>query len=434
MGNKGLLILGASVLSFFSMQAQSEMLLYDFDFSANSIYLNPAAKQHQKVWIGLPAFSSFSFTFHNKSYSPGEVFKSNTDINENLRSVALGLQEDGLIAVNATTDLLNLGFKTKRGYIFTGMRMQVSLLNEIDADAYKVAFAEGDATNMDLSGMGFEYRVNHAVYLGYQHQLLNNRLRVGGRLNYLIGLQHIHLARSELKTENPDQTALMAQTDILLRTSGTEADIEGPFTQLIFPPNRGWSLDLGLQYRLNQQWRFSLSALDLGSLYWRSNNREFAAQGSYNFEGLTLDFSEESIEGSFQNALDSLEEGLNIQDTVGADYRQALPAQFYLGAQYSLSAKHRLGLVYNLLSWEQESFHNFSFSYLGILGRGFQYKISYSIINGTYNNVGAGLVADIGPMQLTLLSDNLLGAIDLANLHTTSFRFGINLLIGRDKE
>ena len=64
---------------------------------------------------------------------------------------------------------------------------------------------------------------------------------------------------------------------------------------------------------------------------------------------------------------------------------------------------------------------------MGRVSRAFQYTVSYSIINNTFNNIGAGLSARLGPVQLYLVSDNVFHMVFPANLQTTNLRVGINL-------
>ncbi len=56
-------------------------------------------------------------------------------------------------------------------------------------------------------------------------------------------------------------------------------------------------------------------------------------------------------------------------------------------------------------------------------------SVSYSITRGSYVNVGAGITAKLGPLQLYVQTDNLL-ACNYTNTQSANGRFGINFLFG----
>ncbi len=67
-------------------------------------------------------------------------------------------------------------------------------------------------------------------------------------------------------------------------------------------------------------------------------------------------------------------------------------------------------------------------------GRRIGSSISYTAINGTYSNIGAGLSFRLTPFQLYVVTDNLLGAFDYKNAQMVNARVGMNLLFGTIKK
>ena len=54
---------------------------------------------------------------------------------------------------------------------------------------------------------------------------------------------------------------------------------------------------------------------------------------------------------------------------------------------------------------------------------------NYSIYNDSFSNFGIGLRVRGGPVQLYIISDNMIGSFDLFSVRSAHFRFGINILI-----
>ena len=55
------------------------------------------------------------------------------------------------------------------------------------------------------------------------------------------------------------------------------------------------------------------------------------------------------------------------------------------------------------------------------------------MINHHFNNAGAGIAFNGGPVQFYLISDNWIGTINPLSNNTAHFQFGFNLIYGRKK-
>lgn len=67
-----------------TMVAQSDMMLYNFNAIPQVHHTNPAYPQQTKWYIGLPAISGFSTHYHNSGFALIDIFEAGTDINQNL--------------------------------------------------------------------------------------------------------------------------------------------------------------------------------------------------------------------------------------------------------------------------------------------------------------------------------------------------------------
>lgn len=429
---KKLLALSLICLGYFSsLRGQSDMLLYNFNSLGQSIYTNPAMPQDNRLWIALPAVSGVSLHYHNSGFTPAEVFKENSDINANLAEVSNQLDEDDQLALHQSIDLLGLGFRAWDGYVSLGARQIADFRMDLSPQLFKTAFGSNNSlSNFNLDEFSQELNLRTETYLGYQRAFLDDQLTLGVRGKYLFGQGHTYIERMNASIrQEGNQDPLQIETDILIRASGnTDADY-GDFQDAIFSDNQGFAVDLGAHWRPNSKWQFGASLLDWGSINWQENTRSWESKGEYSFDGIEVDFSDENFQDQYQASLDSLEEELNFQEDSGATYSRSLPTRLFLSGQWNLTEKHSFGLLYHARFWEGQAYHDFGLNYSGDLTNWFRVSAGYSIINGTYGNLGLGMEFHLGPVQLYLMSDNAMAAFNYGDVRTANVRVGINVAL-----
>ena len=216
---------------------------------------------------------------------------------------------------------------------------------------------------------------------------INERLTVGAKVKALVGLakatMHIDelniLASQDKWTITPKNAELyMSAKGLIVPTKGetgnyqeddyildangdrTQTLKEGADGQISYddldfdtdnlgPTGFGMAIDLGATYKLNDEWTFSASLLDLGFISWKNTTKGTMSK-DFTFDG----FSEISVkdDGSNNNKkldtqVDELVDDLADLakfDKVGEGMKRttALAATLHLGAQYTLPAYDRL--------------------------------------------------------------------------------------------
>lgn len=421
--------------------AQSDMSLYNFNAIGQSLYTNPAMPQQSKLWIGLPAMSGMSFSYHNSAFSLVDVAATGTDVNANIETVILGLDDRSHLSAYSTIDLLGFGVKTGNGFVSLGAQQIIDLKVDFNADLFKFLwFGNGSeyGRNVDISGFDAEFVQRTAYYAGYQHTLMDDKLTIGGRGKFLVGQQHWNVDRMNINIRTSDSSSLHATSDIRVRTAGLATVIDGEefgvFNKLAFPQNRGFALDLGAYYKLSEKWHFSASLLDLGYIRWQDDTRDYVSEGSFDYHGMDADLQNDPPIESQDEVLDSLKEAFNFEELDGQSYKRSLSSRFFAAADYNFNKKHSLGGIYHMRLWEDQAYHDFSVNYRGRVSRWFQFIVNYSVINGTFDNLGGGFDLKAGPVQLYVLSDNVLGGIFYENLQSTSVRVGLNIALYGKKD
>lgn len=427
---------GLSIQAF----AQSDLTLYNFNSVAQSLHVNPAYPQQTRVWVALPVISGVQTYYHNSGFKLIDIFETGTDINANIDEVILGLDDNSVITTNQSIDLLGVGFRVKNGFVTLGAQQVVDYTMTYPVDLMKLIWfgnADEQYRTTNLSKFELESMVRTNYYIGYQ-AMVNDKLSLGGRFKYIIGQGHGYTERMNASVETTDNSNLLVQTDIEIRTAGISNYIDAnPFDvkTSVFPENSGFGIDLGAHYTINDRWNVSASVLDLGFISWKANRRDYISEGEFEFEGLNADLSEDEPVESFDDVIDTLKAAFEFKEIDGGEgYTKSLPTRVFVSGNYKLSERHSFGGLYHLKMWNGRTYHDFSVNYQGRLARAFQYTVSYSVIDGTYNNVGLGLQVKAGPLQIYAISDNVLHIVQYENLQTTNVRAGLNITLFDKKE
>jgi len=428
------LLLLISAFVGLSTYAQSDLTLYNFDGIAQSLHVNPALPQQTRVWVGIPALSSIQVYYHNDGFRPIDLLETGTDVNDNIDNIILGLDNKSQFAINQSLDLLGVGFRVKGGFLSLGAQQVTDYRMDYPVDLLKLVWFGNAGTNYrssNLSEFDFETVTRTNYYIGYQKSI-NDKLSLGGRFKYIVGQGHAYVERMNAKVTTLDNSNLEIETDIVIKTAGIRDYIEdNPFDikTSVFPDNSGFGVDLGAHYIFDDKWSFSASVIDLGFINWKSATRNYVSNGTFEYEGVDANLNEDDPVGSFDEIIDSLAAAFDFKEVDGEKYTKWLASRAFLAANYKINEKHTFGAVYQLKLWSGTAYHDFSVNYQGRLAKSFQYTVSYSIINGTYNNVGAGFQTKLGPIQLYLLTDNFLNIMYYENLETTNVRVGLNVAL-----
>ncbi len=431
---KLILFVSAYVAFLVQSSAQSDLTLYNFNSVAQSLHVNPALPQQTRVWVGIPALSSIQVYYHNDGFTPLELLETGTDVNANVDKIILGLDEKSQFVINQSIDLLGVGFRLKGGFLTLGAQQVTDYRMDYPVDLLNIVWfgnAGADNRSSNVSEFDFETVTRTNYYIGYQRSI-NDKLSLGGRFKYIVGQGNAYVEKMNAKVTTLDNSNLEIETDILIRTAGVRDYIEdNPFEikTSLFPDNSGFGIDFGAHYTLNDNWSFSASVLDLGFINWKSATRDYVSNGTFLYEGLDVNLNDDNPIGSFDEILDSLTAAFDFKEVDGERYTKWLASRVFLGANYKINEKHTFGAVYQMKIWSGTTYHDISVNYQGRLARAFQYTLSYSIINGTYSNVGAGFQTKLGPIQLYLLTDNFLNIMFYENLETTNVRVGLNVAL-----
>ena len=435
---KKLLSLTSALVFSLGLFAQSDMLLYNFNAIPQVHHTNPAYPHQTKWYIGLPAVSGFSTHFHNSGFALQDIFEKGTDINQNLAKLSSRLDQTSQLNLINRVELLGIGFKAGKGFVTLGATQTIDFKMDLPYQLFQVLFSgNGSLTNIDLNTFDLETINRTDFYLGYQHKFLDEKLTLGFKAKYVYVQQHAYIERMNLKIENDGNYNLIATSDILVRTSGPpalESFADQEILDIALPENTGLVFDLGAHYKISDKFDVSASFLDYGTITYNSFNRDYVSEGQYDFDGIKFDLSEDDFSNAGSSVTDSIQAAFNFKEVDGNTYTRDLMSRAFASFNYHITPKHSFGALFHTRMWNGQMFNDYGINYVGRWGRFFQFTAGYSVINGTMHNVGVGFDMKLGPLQLYVLTENVMAA-DYAMVQTSDLRLGLNFTFyGRRKK
>ena len=196
--------------------------------------------------------------------------------------------------------------------------------------------------------------------------------------------------------------------------------------------NLGFGIDLGVQYRLLENVTLYASVLDLGFINWKEGHNVFM-NADYDWDG--IDFTNQIKDDSF-DAMEEFSDELEKEFVLtkkDEGFIQALPAKLFIGGQYKVKEWFTAGLLSRTQFYNGRVYSSLTASGNIAATRRLSASLSYSVLNNSYTNVGLGVTAQLGPLQLYMVTDNIFAA-NLATTQLVNARFGMNIRVGLKKK
>lgn len=361
--------LGAIIAVAGAASAQNLNSAYFTDGYLYRYQLNPAFA-NEKNFVAIPALGNINIgvngTLHLKDVLYNVNGKTTTflnpavDANQFLNNIG----NSNRIGTDIRLNVLSAGFKAFNGYNTITLGVRANVNAKLPRELFSLLKQGVENNTYDISNVRANATAWVELGLGHSHQI-NNQLRVGGTLKFLVGGGNLDAVFNDAQLQLTDNSwnaitnadlhssvkGLTYKTDINDNTghryvSGMDVDGTGI-------NGYGLAFDLGASYRLNQDWMFSLSLLDLGFISWK-NDMLASTNGTQKFESNLYTFNvEDDAPNSFDNEWDK------IKDDVSALYElndmgdqggrtTALGATLNVAAEYTFPYYRKLtfgGLV-----------------------------------------------------------------------------------------
>ena len=422
-----------------NMQAQTDLGSYFMSNTWAANQLNPSLADSAKIQIHLPILSYH--LYHSPKVSLDDIIYQNGNQNVlSLDAVLDKLEEEN--EFNSDLDIHTLGIGIRYNKFLLSLSHRIRFSTQLDySEKLAQLIWNGNAQFIgETVEFGPALNVNsfHEIGLGIQHEI-SDKICVGAKLKYLSGIGSIVTNNSLASLYTSDDIyQLTFNTDYSLQTSSFltvdgVSDFNFTIEQFtldnLFSSNVGFGIDLGASIQLTPKLNLSASVIDLGSITWKEETKEYSSKGDYNYGGIDLSnfFTEDSLE--FDIKLDTLEQIFGFQETASDSYKTNLNSSFYLSGQYDVSEKLRVGVLYRNIFGNNRNDSALALNAQYKLGKLFHLGINYAFMNNQLDNIGIMGIARIGPVQIFGSTDNILGLFGANAGNQSNGRIGISILL-----
>ncbi|MEN7546630.1 DUF5723 family protein [Rapidithrix thailandica] len=433
--------------------AQEEKTFYFMHSVPQSTSYNPAKKMDFEFAIALPIVSSLYV-----AGSQGATYKDVVKLDDNndkiisISGLVNALQKNNLVRSSFSMDIFGVHFSDDK----VNFNLSVKERGESYASIPK------ELLGVLLKGNGHADYLNQRIPIEPNMNLIHwrefgiggaytfsEKLTIGLNAKAVFGMGNIRPdLRFSLLTEDSDNYPVTLTSGGRVQSAGIFNVLDKKMTQDAYVLNNyknpGFAIDFGMAYQLSKRVKLEASVLNLGKITWKTNLREYrlshqdGSDQSYTFEGMDLAklVTEDPESEAFEEVLDSLEQVVtftNIEEDGKSPeaYTTTLPIRSHLSLQYEIARNFTTGLLISGVIHDQIFQPSLGLSLQKNFGSWITLSASYSASPHSFQNLGAGLVLNLGSLQVYAVSDQLIStALNYQKTHTITARAGVNFVFG----
>lgn len=433
-----------SSLSF----AQYDMTMYTMKGVPQTNLYNPAFIPSSSMHFGIPGLSSVygGIGTSGARYNQVLLKQDNDSLRFSPSSLFDNTKKVNNISAHATVQWLNFGMKWRGDWYFSASVSDVADLN--------VGYSK-DLINLGVNGNGnfigetMELGKTSVKALHYREVALgaaydfNDQWNFGAKLKFLFGKSAVVSKSIAAKLTTTDNNYFLTNDlNIIMNTSvpdtwlGREEDPNSG-GYWFHAGNYGMAMDLGATYKMDEQFSFSASVIDLGYISYTKDVTTYTSQTpTWNFSGIDfLSFRGEDgdvVDDKLQHIGDSLVDKFDLTESY-SKFTTMLSAKVYLAGTYKLSSNQDVSAVMRnefidgkwRLGFTGAYQHKFN-KYVSVIG-------SYTLAERGYGNFGLGVIANYDPVQVYFTTDNFVGVFVPDAMRYSNFHLGVNILMSNNK-
>lgn len=417
--------------------------------------LNPSSIPLCKDYLNLLPISGIGLDLSTEGFKPFDVLSDNSSTNfisrfdfEKLLSKA---SEMNSISTNLQTEIFGFGYCFKRNYISVGIDMNINTRFDVSKNFIDLFTSETNITDKEIKvfddeRLYFEQFITPSV--AYAREIIKG-LTVGVRFKMPMGINYINTDQTQLRftydkdilevSSNFNVTTSNAFVDIDYNTIISDGSIQLPSLNSSgmlknIMNNRGFALDIGGTYKLNNNMEVSASILDFaGSINWKSNIFMLTSKANkrkMDMSGVTVDANDpESVSKFTESVTDSIIKALDIQTNETDNFKTKLPTKIYLGYSWNFFQSKTFGHYLNVL-YRGENGANYSSNRFSVF-YDFNYKKNLFIsVGNTFAssmlNPSAMVNAAFGPFNI-FAGGMLFSSYKIAEANRVQLYGGISL-------
>ena len=426
------------------------------DFMRNNprnVFANPSFYTADFGYFDL-ALGGISLNVQNIGLKYDNFFRFNAqgkpvvlDLNQGVES----LRRNGYLNTFANVDVFACGRQTKHGYFTYSHRFRVMESFHYNREALEF-LVKGNASFMgpeNPANIDFDVSVKAYQEFNFGYQMcLTEKLNVGARVKFLMGYADVKSSAIQLQLMTDPQTyALTVTGDVGVRAAlpyevsmqhGDFSIADSRFNIANLFKNYGTGIDLGAEYRINEQYGVAAAINDLGFIHWNNNSVRFKGgvenggslyhDGAFVFTGLTseqIDAIIDDPEVYFERMMDTLGQYYDLSSRP-ASYFSGLNTTMMVRGYYDMTPNHRFSAQLTGYASGIGFRPALTLAYTGSFADRFDVVTTYTMMPGSYANLGLGLSANLNGALFYVASNNVFGFFNPANISNIHIQFGLS--------
>jgi hypothetical protein len=424
-----------------ALNAQTDLTFYHLGASTpQSSIRNASFTPNAKFYISLPALSGVKLKFDGGfSYSNLMRPIEGTDsVKVDIDMLLNHLESGDRFTTSGTISIFQMGYSKGSWAVnlFSNSRYSMDFVYPVNFLTYFVNGNGGylgeriEETDLNVGGM-----VYNEIGVGFAKDFLvmqDKKLRIGVRAKYLQGIAHLGSSENASITmyTDPDTYDLSIKfQDATFKTAGLNELTGGnPVGYVLANDNKGFAVDLGAEFAINDRFSTLLAVNDIGSISWKQGIENHSLiEDEIIFSGFE-DLDEIDIAQAFEDSLDVWTES----ETSYQSYKTGIGTTAIISGVYHLPKGRFIGSISNTKKHNGKSDMAFGIGYTHQFGKILTLSSTISKEQRSQVNVGGGLAARFGFFQLyTSFNDAVNVGRDIREVSDVDVRFGINFLFGR---
>jgi hypothetical protein len=399
---------------------------------------NPARFTHANGYVGVPGISNLQINLLNSLFKLNhllrydqEGYPTTIDLNkwvDNLQT------NNNWLKFNLNEQILGFGFRKKMLFFTVGLNLKADAGLQTNKDFFGF-FVKGNMNYLGEDEANLKATLNANVYtelsLGVQAEV-NKRLYIGVRPRLIFGIAQIRTNKLQATIHTDPETYnvqlnytadIEARSILTLEAANNRPDI-GSYSDIIgnIGKNLGFAIDFGALYRIGNRFGVELSVHDLGFISWRTNGLRFYStvenggsyyeNGSFRLNGLSSNMIKDLVNGKTDqlNAfLDDLKDYFPYSiDEASNKQNMMLNTRINLGGYFDLTPKHRFMVQAQGHIIGKSFLPTVTVAYSGRISDYFDISVPYTIMPGSYDNLGLGLGFNIFGLYIYVASQDIL--------------------------
>jgi hypothetical protein len=423
--------------------SQQDNTLFFLHSIPESNFVNPAVQIRCRQYVGLPLLTTLhlnvnSTGFSYNSFSPGA---SEIDVDK----VVSKMHKWDYLSMEFHYTPISFGFMyDKKQYFNFAWTEKVETKVFFPRELFMLA-KDG---NTQYVGNGLSTRnpgVNAIYYREFSFGYSTSYGRyatIGGHAKILFGLAGVFTKRKpiDLSTNslnynidaswNPKVNTSLP-LDIGYDSQGNVDNVSvgsiSPVSFLLNFKNQGLATDLGFIYKKDKI-TWSGSILDVGLIWWHDQTNKFKNKGNFTFQGATVNDGMNS-EDYFNSIRDSIQNQFRFKVTKKG-FVTFLNPRIYFGGTYPIHKQINVGALVRSELYPGRPIYGLTLSANAFSKKGSSISVNYSVMDGSFANLGVGIGAGGDHSQFFILSDNVLAFFLPQSARNVNIRFGFNFFMG----